>query len=339
MHTAYLRIVFGAFVAVGISGGSAVSQDWLGSDYQEPLPQYQQKSRSKAANSPRPTAQQATPAAESPAQATSRAEELPSRVPSASGNLLTPNPLKSLLQGGSPKTTIPKPLPLPEKAAAPSNFSKTAQPQQPPSKLTEPKSVIGTRPGKPNSASPAERPTESVKSKKQQRTSASVPQKPVIRYDIYRDANTFPLDPRKPNNPCTRGADCGCSNCRLTGVNGKPYKPSEPGGYNCGKKCPHKRPQFSMYWPRPFSAKLDEAFPGQAAARYQACQKKKLVDVFDCLTNFQLLDYHRIDNGYTGRESDPYGCLGESKIFGLGFRPPGEPGNPAYSPVGYPIGN
>ena len=87
----------------------------------------------------------------------------------------------------------------------------------------------------------------------------------------------------------------------------------EPGACRCNKKKPFKHPQFSVYWPRPFSAKLDEAFPKAAAKRSEPCQEKRVVDMFDRLADFKLINYHRTDNGYCGRGADPYGCLGESK--------------------------
>jgi hypothetical protein len=87
----------------------------------------------------------------------------------------------------------------------------------------------------------------------------------------------------------------------------------EPGGCLCGKKKQPKHPQFSVYWPRPFSACLDNQFPEKAAQRYEPCQKKRYVDVFDSLENFKLIKYERKDNGYCGRDADPYGCLGESR--------------------------
>lgn len=90
---------------------------------------------------------------------------------------------------------------------------------------------------------------------------------------------------------------------------------------------------FSVYWPRPFSAKLDDRFPAKASERYQPCQKDRIVDVFDKLESFKLIDYQRRDNGYVGPDSDPYGCLGEnrqlSRVAGVGYRFPSQPAAPA----------
>jgi hypothetical protein len=174
-------------------------------------------------------------------------------------------------------------------------------------------------------------------------------------YAIYRDRDTFPIDPRKPCSQCVRPASlqqnqCGCKSktCNVTGYQGRPYMDKEPGGCQCATKNPTKRPMTSLYWPRPFSAKLDEHFPEKAAARYSPCQDKRLVDIFDPLSTIKLSKYKRTDNGYCGVGSDPYGCLGESKqresgliysnVPGVGYRFPGEPNSPGRNIFG-PSGN
>ena len=146
---------------------------------------------------------------------------------------------------------------------------------------------------------------------------------PVIDRSIYRDYSAYPIDPRKPCSPCNGGTHCGCGRCKKLGNHGKPYQERELGGCKCGKqKFPRRHPQFSVYWPRPFSAKLDERNPQAAAARYNGCQSKRCVDVFDHLIDFKLVDYQRTDNGYCGPEADPYGCLGEQASLnaGIGYR-------------------
>ena len=163
---------------------------------------------------------------------------------------------------------------------------------------------------------------------------------PVVRYDIYRDCTPLPIDPRKPVNMCnnpSRGCGCGgcrergCRLCDAPGVGGKPYQEAEPGGCDCTKKKLGKnKPMFSQYWPRPFSAKLDERFPERANERYACTGKKRCVDVFDRFIDFKLVDYQRTDNGYCGEDSDPYGCLGESRMIassvaGVGYRFPSVP--------------
>ena len=149
------------------------------------------------------------------------------------------------------------------------------------------------------------------------------PAPPAISYDIYRDRNPLPIDPRKRCGICTHpnsNGGCGCGRgCDVLGNKGRPYQEREPGGCRCGdKKCGKHSPAFSVYWPRPFSAKLDEHFPEQAEDRYRPYQKKRIVDVFDKLTDFKLIDYQRTDNGYCGEDSDPYGCLGESRMIASG---------------------
>ena len=198
----------------------------------------------------------------------------------------------------------------------------------------------GNRPG--FVLEPQTQPTQAVKNNKaagaktpklkaKKKKGALVHQEPELNYEIYRDQTAFPIDPRKPNNPCTQTVNCGCGCCAAgkPGLYGKPYQLREPGGYACGKRCANKHPQYSAYWPRPLSAKLDERDPERAAARYSGGQTRKLVDVFDRLANFRLIDYQRTDNGHCGPGSDPYGCLGESKVFGLGYRIQSVPNNPS----------
>jgi hypothetical protein len=87
---------------------------------------------------------------------------------------------------------------------------------------------------------------------------------------------------------------------------------------------------FSVYWPRPFSAKLEESCAGRSCSGCRSCQKGSIVDVFDRFTDFKLVNYQRKDNGYCGEDSDPYGCLGENRMIasgvaGVGYRFPSVP--------------
>ena len=150
-----------------------------------------------------------------------------------------------------------------------------------------------------------------------------------VNWDIYRDRNVTPIDPRKPCNVCTHPAvthpRC---DCKIPGINGRPYLEKEPGGCKCATKHPMKHPEFSVHWPRPFSAKLDARNPAQAETHYSDCPQKRIVDVFDPLSTFKISNYKRKDNGYCGPGSDPYGCVGESKarrVAGVGYRFPSEP--------------
>ena len=143
---------------------------------------------------------------------------------------------------------------------------------------------------------------------------------PVINYDIYRDGSQFPIDPRKPCSVCRRPVGkchCGADHGQCgPGNHGQPYQDREPGGYACGKNCPNKRPMFSVYWPRPFSAKHADGHPHRCNCDQCAT---RINDRFDHLIKFKLIDYQRTDNGYCGPGADPYGCLGESKYQTLGF--------------------
>ena len=161
---------------------------------------------------------------------------------------------------------------------------------------------------------------------------------PSVNYSIYRDRSLFPTAPKKPCNRCSRpGETLPCTNHPLPGFRGRPHIDQEPGGCRCGNRCcGSRKPGFSQFWPRPFSGWLDELFPRCAAERYLPCQRHRLVDIFDGLENFRLINYTRTDNGYCGdcfgRNRDYYGCPGQSYfeawVQGVGFRQPGEPISP-----------
>ena len=158
---------------------------------------------------------------------------------------------------------------------------------------------------------------------------------PSVNYDIYRDISKYPVDPRKPCNDCVRPPSKGpFTRIDAKAFLGRPLMEKEPGGCLCGKKrCKCNRRLTYLYWPRPFSAKLDEKFPRKAIQRYSECQRARLVDVFDKFEDFKLIPYTRTDNGHQGnffgRNREVYGCLGESRQFGgvrgVNFRLPGVP--------------
>lgn len=131
-------------------------------------------------------------------------------------------------------------------------------------------------------------------------------------YSVYRDRNPYPIDYRKPCHTCGRpiGTE---SRFGHWGNNGRPYQELEPGGCLCSKNHAPNHPKFSIYWPRPFSAMIDDHHPNSAAERYLPGPKDKIVDVFNSLSTFKLSGYKRTDNGYCGPGSDPFGCLSESK--------------------------
>lgn len=151
-----------------------------------------------------------------------------------------------------------------------------------------------------------------------------------VDYTLYRDRTPFPIDIRKPCNLCTQPPESQPrTKYNWPGVNGRPYQEREPGGCHCGKKGCAKCSQFSLNWPAPFSARQERNHPSSAELRDWPCQPGRVADLFDPLVNFKLLNYQRLDNGYCGPGSDPYGCLGESRqlsrVAGVNFRNPGVP--------------
>ncbi len=157
----------------------------------------------------------------------------------------------------------------------------------------------------------------------------------ITNSEIFRNCDPYPVDPRKPCNPCVRPIQTmPLTRHPLPGFLGRPYMETEPGGCRCNKQCCScQKSEFSIYWPRPFSAKLDELFPDCSRRRYAGCQQSKLLDCFDRFEDFRLINYARRDNGccgdFFGCGRDPYGCLGESRqiacVYGVGYRQPGEP--------------
>ena len=311
-------LIVGAIACVSMPLFANHEDDLLDPSLDQPLPQYERTGGSGFKEAPTATKQPTVPTLTKESNS-GTAQPVPPRD-SNTGSELAVNPLGALL-GQEPRRQV-QPVETPGSLLPELPKAKAPVRSQPSANISVDPNRIENLPMK----TPMKAPTQKGAPPKKKATAKSAPakkkkdavQKPVLNFDIYRNASQYPIDPRKANNPCTQGADCGCG-CRHSkryGVNGRPYQPREPGGYTCGAKCPNKRPQFSVYWPRPLSAKLDERNPDRAAARYSGCQEKKLVDVFDRLTNFRLIDYQRTDNGYCGPESDPYGCLGESKHFG-----------------------
>lgn len=209
-------------------------------------------------------------------------------------------------QTTSPRTATPPPLQTPV-AIEPATLPPTPTNPRSISDRTSESQVVPT----PNLVLPM--PIEAAPAIKMEQHGDQMNEKKFsIDYSIYRDTNPYPIDPRKPCSQCTLGpSDC---RCKILGNQGRPYQEKELGGCQCNSRHPWKHPEFSVHWPRPFSAKLDERHPEAAAARYSACQPKRIVDVFDSLSTLKISNYKRTDNGYCGPNSDPYGCLSESKI-------------------------
>ena len=150
-------------------------------------------------------------------------------------------------------------------------------------------------------------------------------------WDVYRDQNPYPIDPRKPCHTCVSPVETRpLTRHALPGLKGRPYSEREPGACHCGKRSGvTKKPNYSPYWPSVLNAKFEEHFPRKAAIRAANFGKPRLNDIFNKFGTFKLIDYHRCDLA-----NDPYGCLGESKqipgvsnVAGVGFRQPGQPVN------------
>jgi hypothetical protein len=140
-------------------------------------------------------------------------------------------------------------------------------------------------------------------------------------YSIYRDRNHYPIDPRKPCNECIRPHISEACKCQWPGKNGRPYQDREPGACNCSSASHKNKPNFSYNWPAPFSATLKTHL---SSGSNRTSSRRRINDCFDHLVDFKLIDYQRTDNGYCGNGADPYGCLGESRVAGVGFRQPGD---------------
>jgi hypothetical protein len=161
-----------------------------------------------------------------------------------------------------------------------------------------------------------------------------IPKHGVIKYDIYRDRQPYPVDPRKPCHVCIQrqgNSKFAALHSRIPGYQGRPYQMKEPGGCECGKKKQKfKHLNLNAYWPTFAAGVGEEFFPCKSDAKARNYDRFRLVDIFDGLGGFEISGYQRRDNGYCGKERDRYGCLGESKYFqsqvrGVGFREPGQP--------------
>lgn len=171
--------------------------------------------------------------------------------------------------------------------------------------------------------------------------SPKIAKRGVVDFDIYRDRNPYPVDPRKPCSICTqRQNDPPCNakqarklrkRNRIYGFQGRPYQEQEPGACLCGKKKKHfKWPNINVYWPTMFAGVPEEHCPTKSAIKAATFDRVRLVDAYDRLGGFEVSSYQRKDNGHCGCGRERYGCLGESRQFesrvsGVGFREPGQP--------------
>lgn len=238
------------------------------------------------------------------------------------GSSVLPQVKPAVQEPASLRPALPEPnkapqvLPPPKKVQTQVLKPKASTPKaEPAKKVAQPKPAAKKKTSK-EKASKKE--LAKGKGKGKDKKKAKAKKQPVLNNEIYHDQSLYPIDPRKPNWPCAGGnchqQGCQCQSCLALGNQGKPYRDRALGGCQCDSRKPTKHPNFSVHWPRPFSAKLDARHPEAANARYAACQPKRIVDVFDGLSTFKLSDYKRTDNGYSGPGSDPYGCVGESKL-------------------------
>ena len=142
----------------------------------------------------------------------------------------------------------------------------------------------------------------------------------VINFDIYRDCERYPIDPRKPCHICVQRKGKRSKFKGLTdpiyGFQGRPYSDVEPGACRCGKKKQKfKFTNMNVYWPKFLAGVREDKFPCWAAKDAATFDRFRLVDSFDWLGGFELSCFQRKDNGYCGPGYDRYGCLGESRLL------------------------
>lgn len=323
------------------AGNAAFAQSWRDPAYSQPLPQYYGNvryplndtvSNSTASNeaatnksslsaSPGAGGQMPRPA-NSPSQPSSASPALDIGVDNSESGWLAENPMT-----GRDDSNEELPTPLNAPIAAPRQASPQQDRHQQQSQ-TRPMAVERTP------VTPTQPPSNRVamNTKPNQKTNHA----PTLSWELYRDTSKYPIDPRKPCSVCKRetgSCQCGCvggHQCLKPGNQGKPYQDLEPGGRNCNGHCGcRNRPEFSVYWPKPFSAKRANNQCNQCGCGCKACEGTgpKVNDLFDHLADFKLIKYQRTDNGYCGPNADPWGCLGEerSRAAGIGFRFPSEP--------------
>lgn len=314
-----LLIKLGFIAALLVCAHPVAAQQWPAhqTPLEKPVPQYQPNKPAK----PTPQTIREAPIPEFFQPEPPRQQVRPPA--SHSGEELVPNPLSRLRNPGPQSSKTParsapparETLPLPQVRSVPPSQNRVAPPT---TKLPAKPRVTPPHPSErsPSLPGPTSRPTLGPAAKNKPASTKPDKKLPVLDFSIYRDRNPYPIDPRKPCQLCT----CGKSSCqcKLLGNHGTPYRETEPGGCQCDTRNPWKRPDFSIHWPRPFSANFDEKHPNVAARRYYDPGRKRVVDVFDKLSTFKLIDYQREDNGHCGPDSDPYGCLGQSKLsFGI----------------------
>lgn len=296
-----------------ISSNTCCGQNWRDPAFQQPLPQYYSQGRNQAA------AQPTAPRSTAPRSAPQKIYVLPE--PSVRENLLPPlvKPNRQIKVNAPPLT---QPTPKLPATAEPRQINQNQQINKAPTRAAQPTAAGGKKDFDTNlkrlknaaDNATKKKAAKLEKAKQEAKAKKTAQSHPVIDYAIYRDRSQFPIDPRKPCSTCLRSVtncQCGINHGQCgPGNHGRPHQDREAGGYSCGKNCPDKRPMFSVYWPRPFSAKHTPGHPDRCNCDQCAT---RVNDWFDHLIDFKLIDYQRKDNGYCGPGADPYGCLGESK--------------------------
>lgn len=146
----------------------------------------------------------------------------------------------------------------------------------------------------------------------------------VTNFDVYRDINTYPIDPRKPCHLCIQRKGTGPKakerHDKIYGFQGRPYRDVEPGTCLCGKKKQKfKFTNINVYWPSSFAGIWEDKFPVLSDLNNKTINRCRAVNIFDNLGGFELSRYQRKDNGFCGPGYDRYGCLGESKAIAAGL--------------------
>ena len=228
------KLVLLALVVVSavLADRSCHGQNWRDPAFQQPLPQYYPPNRYPLGDSDAASSGLKMPSVQSPVK---------------------PNAVKSFGDKAE--------HPLTPKAVSGANVDENTIADRPSAKRLPPKKPVAQKKA---TKKPAAKKTAS-KTDKKKKAKPAEPTPPVMTYDIYRDGSRFPIDPRKPCSVCRRSVNqcnCGVAHGQCgPGNHGQPYQEKEPGGFACGKNCPDKRPMFSVYWPRPFSAKRADGHP------------------------------------------------------------------------------
>ena len=146
----------------------------------------------------------------------------------------------------------------------------------------------------------------------------------VSNFDIYRDCNTYPVDPRKPCHICIQRKGTRPKvkerHDRIYGFQGRPYREREPGACLCGKKKQKfKFTNINVYWPASLAGVWEDKFPVLSDLDAKTSSRFHIVDIFDKYGGFEVSRYQRRDNGFFGPGFERYGCLGESKTIEAGL--------------------